>query len=78
MNLYDVAVIGAGASGMMAALGAGELGASVLLLDGNEKEGKKILNTIRTLRPFCPECGEPLIFEGGCNICKSCGYTKCD
>ena len=44
----------------------------------NEKEGKKILNTIRTLRPFCPECGEPLIFEGGCNICKSCGYTKCD
>ena len=44
----------------------------------NEKEGKKILNTIRTLRSFCPECGEPLIFEGGCNICKSCGYTKCD
>ena len=44
----------------------------------NEKEEKKILNTIRTLRPFCPECGEPLIFEGGCNICKSCGYTKCD
>ena len=39
---------------------------------------EKILNTIRTLRPFCPECGEPLIFEGGCNICKSCGYTKCD
>lgn len=45
MNLYDVAVIGAGASGMMAALGAGELGASVLLLDGNEKEGKKLYAT---------------------------------
>ena len=26
----------------------------------------------------CPECGEPLTFEGGCNICKSCGYSKCD
>lgn len=26
----------------------------------------------------CPECGEELTFEGGCNICKSCGYTKCD
>ncbi len=26
----------------------------------------------------CPECGEQLTFEGGCNICKSCGYTKCD
>lgn len=25
----------------------------------------------------CPECGEPLIFEGGCNICKNCGYSKC-
>ena len=20
----------------------------------------------------CPECGEPLSFEGGCNICKNC------
>ena len=27
--------------------------------------------------PTCPECGEPLIFEGGCNICKSCGWSKC-
>lgn len=25
----------------------------------------------------CPECGEPLVFEGGCNSCKSCGYSKC-
>ena len=25
----------------------------------------------------CPECGEELTFEGGCNICKSCGFTKC-
>jgi len=25
----------------------------------------------------CPECGEPLIFEGGCNVCKSCGWSKC-
>ena len=28
--------------------------------------------------PTCPECGEKLIFEGGCNICKSCGWSKCD
>lgn len=26
----------------------------------------------------CPDCGEELYFEGGCNICRSCGYTKCD
>lgn len=25
----------------------------------------------------CPECGEQLVFEGGCNICKSCGWSKC-
>lgn len=26
----------------------------------------------------CPQCGEMLIFEGGCNICKACGFSKCD
>lgn len=25
----------------------------------------------------CPECGDPLIHEGGCDICKSCGWSKC-
>ena len=25
----------------------------------------------------CPECGSPLTFEGGCNICKACGWSKC-
>lgn len=25
----------------------------------------------------CPECGEPLIFEGGCNVCKNCGWSHC-
>ena len=26
----------------------------------------------------CPECGEELTFEGGCNTCKNCGYSKCE
>jgi len=26
---------------------------------------------------FCPECGENLFMESGCNICKGCGYSKC-
>ena len=25
----------------------------------------------------CPECGKPLEHEGGCTVCKSCGYSKC-
>lgn len=27
--------------------------------------------------PKCPECGMPIIYEEGCNTCKSCGYSKC-
>lgn len=26
----------------------------------------------------CPKCGDEMQFQGGCNICKSCGWTKCD
>ncbi len=25
----------------------------------------------------CPECGEKLEHEGGCVVCRSCGYSKC-
>ena len=25
----------------------------------------------------CPECGETIIHEGGCDICKACGWSKC-
>lgn len=26
----------------------------------------------------CPQCGEPLVNEGGCVSCKACGWSKCD
>lgn len=26
----------------------------------------------------CPQCGNKLTREGGCIICKSCGYSRCD
>ncbi len=32
----------------------------------------------REIRNPCPKCGAELEFQGGCNICKSCGWTKCD
>ena len=25
----------------------------------------------------CPECGSHLIFEGGCVVCKNCGWSRC-
>ena len=25
----------------------------------------------------CPECGEPIDHEGGCTICRACGYSHC-
>ena len=28
-------------------------------------------------KELCPDCGQPLVFEEGCHICKSCAYTKC-
>ncbi|MCR5250983.1 MAG: NAD(P)/FAD-dependent oxidoreductase [Lachnospiraceae bacterium] len=51
-----VAVIGGGAAGMMAAIAAAEAGAEVILLEKNEKTGKKIYIT----------------GKGRCNLTNSC------
>ena len=26
---------------------------------------------------YCPECGSKLEHEGGCVVCRNCGYSKC-
>ncbi|HGF7445986.1 TPA: NAD(P)/FAD-dependent oxidoreductase [Enterococcus faecium] len=44
-KLYDVIVVGAGTSGMMASISAAEQGARVLLIEKNKKAGKKLLMT---------------------------------
>ena len=38
---------------------------------------KAVTAEAETDRMYCPECGEPLVFEEGCNICKCCGWSKC-
>ena len=38
-----------------------------------KKESKNITSEAK-----CPECGNELTFEGGCNTCKNCGYSKCN
>ena len=42
---YDIAVVGAGPAGMMAAGAAAESGAKVILLEKNNQLGKKLLLT---------------------------------
>lgn len=44
-----------------------------LKLDTNKIIEHEILSSFK-----CPKCGETLVMEGGCNICKACGWTKCD
>ena len=43
--IYDIAVVGAGPAGMMAAIRAGELKKNVILIERNDSPGKKILLT---------------------------------
>lgn len=38
----------------------------------------KPIKQIKQIKNACPECGEPLEHEGGCIVCKSCGFSKCD
>lgn len=54
-------------------------------LDDKDDEEKPVKKTpvepikyVNVRQQLCPECGEPLVFEGGCCTCKSCGYTKCE
>lgn len=34
-------------------------------------------NTAKTIAHPCPECGAEMEHEGGCVICRACGYSKC-
>lgn len=40
----------------------------------NETENNHVVKN----KILCPQCGEELVFEGGCNSCKACGWSKCD
>lgn len=57
---YDLIVVGAGASGLMAAGRAGESGARVLMLDKNARPGRKLLIT----------------GKGRCNLTNNCSRDR--
>jgi len=43
------------------------------------RDGSKARQVLRagTDTQRCPECGEPLVMQGGCRSCASCGYSIC-
>ena len=43
--MHDIAIIGGGAAGMMAAVSAAQNGKNVIILEKNEKLGKKLFIT---------------------------------
>lgn len=53
---FDVAVVGGGPAGMMAAASAAKLGARTVLLEKNAKLGRKLMIT----------------GKGRCNVCNQC------
>lgn len=42
------------------------------------KQSKKKIIVDKSKTAKCPQCGGNLVFEGGCNTCKDCGWSKCD
>ena len=58
--MYDIAVVGGGAAGMLASAVAAELGASVLVIERNAKPGKKLLIT----------------GKGRCNLTNNCSVAE--
>ena len=45
----------------------------------NTKKAEKIAEKVEKNeeKAKCPECGAELNFTGGCNVCPSCGFSKC-
>ena len=71
-------------------LSCGDIVAKAIQTEYEYRKGKKDLTEklkeFKYARPIimednkakCPECGAELSNTGGCNICPSCGYSKCD
>lgn len=43
----------------------------------NSETPSKNPEMVKSWAGQCPDCGGPLIYQEGCNICLGCGFTKC-
>jgi len=41
------------------------------------ENGGQGADAVKNLAGQCPDCGNLLVYQEGCYICPSCGYTKC-
>jgi ribonucleoside-diphosphate reductase alpha chain len=44
---------------------------------GNSEMSSQDPEVVKSWSGQCPDCGGPLIYQEGCNICLACGFTKC-
>ncbi len=53
--------------------------ASVLEKEVEEPLDKPVAenSVVRNVAGQCPDCGNLLVYQEGCFLCRSCGYTKC-
>ena len=67
-------------------LSCGDIVAKAIETEYNYRKGKKNTKKVEKIaekvekneeKAKCPECGAELSFTGGCNVCPSCGFSKC-
>lgn len=74
-------------------LSCGDIVAKAIETEYNYRKGKKTTKKVEKVaekvkkvakkvekveeKAKCPECGAELNFTGGCNVCSSCGWSKC-
>ena len=67
-------------------LSCGDIVAKAIETEYNYRKGKKNTKKVEKTaekpekserKAKCPECGAELSFTGGCNICSSCGWSRC-
>ena len=67
-------------------LSCGDIVAKAIETEYNYRKSKKNTKKVEKItekvekneeKAKCPECGTELSFTGGCNVCPSCGWSKC-